>query len=45
MSALGEGFKNTEVEIQVFCSLTMVDFNKNFTFRYRSEDEAEEDLF
>ena len=44
MSALGEGFKNTEVDIQVFCSLDMVEFNKNYTFQYRSEVKAE-DLF
>ena len=36
--------KNTEVDIQVFCSLDMVEFNKNYTFQYRSEVKAE-DLF
>ena len=44
MSALGEAFKNTEVDIQVFCSLDMVEFKKNYTFGYRSDVKAE-DLF
>ena len=44
MRAKGEGFKNTEVDIEVFCSLDMVEFKKNYTFGYRS-DVKSEDLF
>ena len=48
MIALGDGFTNTQVTIHVVCSLETVDYNKNFTIRYRAVDRnqgAEEDLF